>query len=410
MKLQGLLYICFLHFVAALQISLPSMTTQSTQPPLWDAHAHLQLNLEDADIELTKLPLGHRVGLMSVEESCWDRIASLLDGPHASKLRGAYGIHPWFAHHVPMNDSTWLVKLQARLMADSSAIVGEIGLDAQWVPPPVAHPPPRRFGRKRVEWAAQERIFREQLILAAELGRPVSVHCVQSAGAIQDIFLGRLCKQPRKGKGPPRGSIRAAAEAAAASVDELPGHEGKVVVLNSAAAAAAVVGHDSDNDDSDDDDDDDESAEQRVSLVQKLPPAIYMHSFGGSPGMVASLLALERKKGKTMKRGRSAAIDQNETPPVFYFGFSHAVNSRSPKTPAVIAAVPDNRLLLESDLERSSWSKLNDNTPINLSRREEYLAAMVACIAAAKGWTTEETRQRTFENAERFYATRRAPQ
>ena len=148
MKIQGLLYICLLDFVAALQISLPSMTTQSTQPPLWDAHAHLQLNLEDANIELTKLPLGHRVGLMSVEESCWDRIASLLDGPHANKLRGAYGIHPWFAHHVPMNDSTWLVKLRARLMTDPSAIVGEIGLDAQWVPPPVAHPHPRRFGRK----------------------------------------------------------------------------------------------------------------------------------------------------------------------------------------------------------------------------------------------------------------------
>ena len=31
---------------------------------------------------------------------------------------------------------------------------------------------------------------------------------------------------------------------------------------------------------------------------------------------------------------------------------------------------------------------------------------MVAFIAAAKGWTAEETRARTFENAERFYATR----
>ena len=182
--------------------------------------------------------------------------------------------------------------------------------------------------------------------------------------------------------------------------------------------------------------------ELAVLLVDELPPAIYMHSFGGSAAMVDALLAMERKRRSKKKKERKKQQQpaSEDCPPLFYFGFSHAVNARSPKTPSVIAAVPDDRLLLESDLERSTWSDDSDSDDNDVrggdehgdegegegeerggaggsggyggsggsrgDRREAHLEAMVAFIAAAKGWTAEETRARTFENAERFYATR----
>ena len=67
--------------------------------------------------------------------------------------------------------------------------------------------------------------------------------------------------------------------------------------------------------------------------------------------------------------------------------------------------MPDDRLLLESDLETSSWEGGEEGRGERggLSRREGHLEAMAECIARAKGWTAAETRARTCENAERFF-------
>ena len=151
----------------------------------------------------------------------------------------------------------------------------------------------------------------------------------------------------------------------------------------------------------------DECCSSPVILVEELPPAIYMHSFGGSAAMVNSLLAIEKKaqqKQNKKRKRKGEGLISGESP-IFYFGFSHAVNSRSHKTPEVIAAVPDDRLLLESDLETSSWDGGGEGRGERggLSRREEHLEAMAECIARAKGWTAAETRARTCENAERFF-------
>lgn len=74
----------------------------------------------------------------------------------------------------------------------------------------------------------------------------------------------------------------------------------------------------------------------------------------------------------------------------FYFGFSAVVNMRSPKTAAVIRAVPADRLLLESDL-------------VSPERAEADLRTLLAFVAEAKGWDVDETARITRENAERFY-------
>lgn len=103
-----------------------------------------------------------------------------------------------------------------------------------------------------------------------------------------------------------------------------------------------------------------------------LPPAIGMHSYGGSHDWIRRFLAL---------------------PSEVYFGFSDIVNNRGEKQKEKalenIRAVPDDRLLLESDLI--------DPADIN-----EVLVDICALTAEAKGWSMEETARRTAENARRF--------
>ena len=79
----------------------------------------------------------------------------------------------------------------------------------------------------------------------------------------------------------------------------------------------------------------------------KFPTAIAMHSFTGTAHHVKELLTLEKQ----------ITLDR----PLFYFGFSHAVNfamctsekSRRKGREAVLA-VPKDRLLVESDVHASS--------------------------------------------------------
>ena len=63
---------------------------------------------------------------------------------------------------------------------------------------------------------------------------------------------------------------------------------------------------------------------------------------------------------------------------------------RSPKTKSVIKDIPDDRLLLESDLE-------------NIDNFESDLNNMINIISECKGWSINETILKTNENAIRFY-------
>lgn len=89
-----------------------------------------------------------------------------------------------------------------------------------------------------------------------------------------------------------------------------------------------------------------------------IPPAIAMHSFTGTAHHVKELLDLEttirqrRRQGKKTNKRR-----EEQNTPLFYFGFSHAVNyamcssdkSRR-KGMEAVKAVPLDRLLVESDV------------------------------------------------------------
>lgn len=70
--------------------------------------------------------------------------------------------------------------------------------------------------------------------------------------------------------------------------------------------------------------------------LQKLPPAIYFHAFGGKSATVDQLAALCRCKSSKTK---------------VYFGFAPVVNFKSPKTADVIRRVGVDRIVLETDHE-----------------------------------------------------------
>jgi len=78
-----------------------------------------------------------------------------------------------------------------------------------------------------------------------------------------------------------------------------------------------------------------------------------------------------------------------------YFGFSKAINLRKPKEEVmkVIAAVPSDYLLLESDIDEASAVDAD-------------LRSMVDVIAEAKGWSHDQVAEKTWANAKRFMSTR----
>lgn len=140
-----------------------------------------------------------------------------------------------------------------------------------------------------------------QLAIAAEFGRPVSVHCVRGYGHLLGLFS----------------------------------------QLGASKAAAAAC----------------------------LPHAIMLHSYGGSVEEIPKFCKCARnKRAQSCCCSRHASVPQLLLLPLrvhaastrlrhvgdrFFFSFSAAINGRAPdQLAARIAAVPDDRLLLESDQVR----------------------------------------------------------
>lgn len=81
----------------------------------------------------------------------------------------AFGLHPWYATD---RSPAWLESLRD-LLRDPSAGVGEIGLDRALDP---------------ATFPAQEEVFLAQVRLAAELHRPVSLHCRRAWGRLMELL------------------------------------------------------------------------------------------------------------------------------------------------------------------------------------------------------------------------------
>jgi TatD DNase family protein len=140
---------------------------------LFDSHCHLQDARISAQADvLVARALNNDVVRMlccGSTEADWPGVQALA-GRFPAVVQPAYGLHPWY---ITSRSGSWLAELAKLLDADPTAVVGEIGLD---------HALPQRND------ADQMRVFVDQLRLAGNYGRAVSVHCRKAWGALTELF------------------------------------------------------------------------------------------------------------------------------------------------------------------------------------------------------------------------------
>ncbi|KAL7915660.1 Metallo-dependent hydrolase [Trichoderma velutinum] len=246
------------------------------------------------------------------------------------------------------------------------ALVGEIGLDKGFRLPQQRLPdddssrdesltPGGREGRLlspfRVQMQHQQAIMQAQLRLAGEMGRAVSVHGVQAHGVLYDTIA--ACWK---------------------------GHEKKVLSRREKKRIAPGAEESSSDDDSSSENDDSIRSTEKKSKKKKVggkpfPPRICLHSYSGSADMLKQWF-------------------HPSVPSTVFVSFSTAVNMNTdggkPKLATVVRAVPDDRILVESDLHMAG------------GEAEALLEDMYRLVCEIKGWDLEHGVSTIGANFERF--------
>lgn len=311
---------------------------------LFDAHNHIHLGARGLAPLLETIPKASLssgsntdatfagAAIMSTHPHDYSDVESLVFELRKRDYKAVpcYGIHPWFLNDVLCDpestrvlengEEVWLNDLRSRLQQQPDAIVGEIGLDgARWIEirddtdsdevindnlnkQPI-------WERKRVlacPMALQKDAFVKQLLLAAELKRPVSIHVVRAWGELLD------------------------------SLEDVREKMKKM--------------HQHRQDTNSDQNTTQQKQHKKRSKTKELllPPKMYFHAFSGKAGVISSLLSACSKGN----------INPNSD---VYFGFAPTIpNFYAPKTPSIIQKIGLHRLLLETDLEDASnaWEDL----------------------------------------------------
>jgi len=279
---------------------------------LFDAHSHMHMGprglVIPAAVEQTPFTFDG-AAIMSTHPRDYIKVDSIVSGLRDRDYRAVpcYGIHPWFLYDVLTSSDDeevdWLGELKQRLIDHPDAIVGEIGLDGnRWVEVEQSDQSEESIWKRERVLACpmelQRKAFEEQLVLAAELQRPVSIHVVSAWG---ELF------------------------AAFDNVRERMKHKHEQMVVQGV----------------------DEQRKRRKPKPKLLPPKIYFHAFSGKAGALPSI--------------RSACTKGNIPLEDVYFGFPPAIkNFYAPKTPGIMREIGIRQLLLETDLEdaTSAWDDL----------------------------------------------------
>jgi len=209
-----------------------------------------------------------------------------------------YGIHPWFLHEVLAldeeevgnynsnsgaiegegnKDDDWLTELRQRLIDHPNAIVGEIGLDgARWRAAPGDDNDGSNTNNpdNNAAWKYQKRMlscpmnlqrraFEQQLVVATELNRPVSIHVVQAWGELLDSLS----------------NVRELMRQKYERIDDgiCDDDEHQIDAQYSSIRRKR------------------KKQQQKTKNRQLLPPKIYFHAFSGKAGILPSLLAAIEK-------------------------------------------------------------------------------------------------------------------
>ena len=249
---------------------------------------------------------------------------------------------------TPVAVSTFLKETESRLSANPHALVGEIGVDKAFRLPEPWNPSEhaerdstltaggregRRLSPHRVRIEHQREILAAQLRLAAKTRRAVSVHGVQAHGVLHDTLAATW-----------------------------KGHEREYISRRKRRLVAKGA-----EDFSDEEDDDDSE--------KPYPPRICLHSFSANVEVLKQYL--------------------NPTIPARIFvSLSTAVNlstdSSGAKTDEVLRALPDDSILVESDLHIAG------------EHMDQALENMYRHVCEVKGWELEEGINRIAKNYEEF--------
>jgi len=153
---------------------------------LFDTHCHFDFD-EFATDRSTFLRRAHERGITQmlvpgVSPRLWERQGGVLT---ECGVRGAYGVHPFWAHEVTSADLAAVLARLERALADEAIVaVGECGLDR----------PRAERGAASLAWQAD--LLEHQLRIAQRVQLPVILHCVRAHGRLIEILdaLGPLPK------------------------------------------------------------------------------------------------------------------------------------------------------------------------------------------------------------------------
>ena len=149
---------------------------------MFDAHAHLHDPRLRASQEawLEQAALTGLTGVCSCGTSPedWEATRALAHQSLPFRVVPAFGVHPWYLSALPPD---WPKRLEALLLAEPTAIVGEVGLDGL---------------REETPFDVQESILRMQLELAVTHKRPVVLHGARAWGRLVEVLKDYAPKLP----------------------------------------------------------------------------------------------------------------------------------------------------------------------------------------------------------------------
>ena len=133
-----------------------------------DSHCHLpeQPLMEGISGIMEGRPRVARMLCNATREGDWQPVIELAAGE--KRVIPFLGIHPWFADSAAAGWEERLMALLERIPAG----IGETGLDKCC----------------RADFGGQQRIFQTQLRMAAELRRPLVIHCVKAWGRLLEML------------------------------------------------------------------------------------------------------------------------------------------------------------------------------------------------------------------------------
>ncbi|KAI0890329.1 hydrolase [Annulohypoxylon maeteangense] len=279
-------------------------------------------------------------GTSSGKISYYDKI--LVPSPSSKDVSFSEGLPD------PQPLSEFLRETKSRLEKHPISLVGEVGLDKafrlpqSWTSTNKAHhneglTPGGREGRAlsphRVQMAHQAMILQAQLRLAGEMGRAVSVHGVQAHGVLYETIsqLWKGHEKPVMSRRDKRRIAEGAEDFSSSSEDEI--DEDYTVEPST-------------------------KKEKPKKGPKPYPPRICVHSFSGPAEVVKQYL-------------------HPSVPAKIFFSFSIVINwatGGGDKAEEAIRAIPDDRILVESDLHTAG------------EEMDQYLEDVCRKICEVKGW------------------------